>query len=73
MNTTRKIIAVLEALFVRRIILAGIDAAPRSQPLSQAALLLAGCLLLAGAVVGGIHGAFLVALTGSADPRTRAT
>jgi len=38
----------------------GIDAAQKSQPLLQAALLICGALLLAGAVVGAIHGAFLV-------------
>jgi hypothetical protein len=38
----------------------GIDAAQRAGSLSRTLLLLAGCLLLAGAVVGAIHGAFLV-------------
>jgi len=33
-------------------------------------LLLAGCLLLSGAVVGGIHGAVLVWLAGSANSTT---
>jgi hypothetical protein len=47
----------------------GIDAAQRGQPLAQTILLLAGCLLLTGAVVGGIHGVFLVRLAGSSGPR----
>jgi hypothetical protein len=38
----------------------GIDLAQRGQPVIQAGLLMAGVLLLAGAVVGAIHGAFLV-------------
>jgi hypothetical protein len=42
------------------IIFWGIDAAQRGQPLFQTALLLAGCLLLTGVVVGAIHGAVLV-------------
>lgn len=39
-----------------------IDAAQRARSLPQTMLLLAGYLLLAGAVVGAIHGAFLVVL-----------
>ena len=44
------------------IIFWGIDAAQKGQPLLQAALLLAGVLFLTGAVVGAVHGAFLVRL-----------
>jgi hypothetical protein len=51
------------------IIFWGIDAAQRGQALPQTLLLLAGCLLLTGAVVGAIHGAFLVRLAGPAGPR----
>lgn len=50
------------------IIFLGIDAAQRGQPLAQTVLLLAGCLLLTGAIVGAIHGAFLVKLAGPSDP-----
>ncbi len=46
------------------IIFWGIDAAQKGQPLLQAVLLLAGALFLTGAVVGAIHGAFLVKLSG---------
>jgi hypothetical protein len=46
------------------IIFWGIDAAQKGQPLLQAVLLLAGVLFLTGAVVGAIHGAFLVRLAG---------
>jgi hypothetical protein len=42
----------------------GIDAAQAGQPLWLGVLLFAGDLLLAGAVVGAIHGAFLVRLAG---------
>jgi hypothetical protein len=51
------------------IIFWGIDAAQRGQALAQTVLLLAGCLLLTGAVVGGIHGVFLVKLAGPAGPQ----
>ena len=43
----------------------GIDAAQKGQPLWQALLLMIGALGLAGAVVGGIHGLFLVKLADS--------
>jgi len=46
------------------IIFWGIDAAQKGQPPLQAVLLLAFVLFLTGAVVGMIHGAFLVRLTG---------
>jgi hypothetical protein len=46
------------------IIFWGIDAAQKGQPLLQAVLLLAGVLFLTGAVVGVIHGAFLIRLAG---------
>jgi hypothetical protein len=49
------------------IIFWGIDAAQRGQPLAHTVLLLAGCLFLTGAVVGAIHGAFLVRLAGQSD------
>jgi len=52
------------------IIFWGIDAAQKGQPLAQMILLLAGCLLLSGAVVGGIHGAALVWLARPANLRT---
>ncbi len=42
------------------IIFWGIETAQKGQPIYQSALLLAGVLLLTGAVVGAIHGAFLV-------------
>lgn len=42
----------------------GIDAAQKVQPLLQAGLVIAFALLLAGALVGAIHGAFLVSLAG---------
>ncbi|HLA97748.1 MAG TPA: hypothetical protein VJL34_04790 [Anaerolineales bacterium] len=42
----------------------GIDAAQKGQPLLQAALIMGGTLLLAGFVVGAIHGAFLVWMVG---------
>jgi hypothetical protein len=38
----------------------GIDVVQKVQPLYQTVLILAGVLLLAGAVVGAVHGAFLV-------------
>ncbi len=38
----------------------GIDASQKGQPLPVALLIMAGVLLLAGTLVGGIHGAFLV-------------
>jgi hypothetical protein len=53
------------------IIFWGIDAAQRGQSLALAMLLLAGCLLLTGVVVGAIHGVFLVWLAGSSGPRAR--
>lgn len=37
----------------------GIDAAQKGQPLFQSILIMAAVLLLCGAVVGAIHGAFL--------------
>jgi hypothetical protein len=40
----------------------GIDVAQKGQPLWQAALIMAATLFAAGAVVGAIHGAFLVRL-----------
>jgi hypothetical protein len=43
----------------------GIDAAQKGQPVWQALLLMVGVLCLAGALVGGIHGLFLVKLSGS--------
>jgi len=43
----------------------GIDAAQKGQPVWQAVLLMVGVLCLAGVVVGGIHGLFLVKLAGS--------
>lgn len=46
------------------IIFWGIDLAQAGRPLVQTAGLLAGCLLLTGAVVGAIHGTVLVALAG---------
>jgi hypothetical protein len=51
----------------------GIDVARRGQSLTETVMLLAGCLLLAGAVVGAIHGVALVRLTGSTSPRARVT
>jgi hypothetical protein len=53
------------------IIFWGIDAAQRGQPLAQTALLLAGCLLVTGAVVGAIHGLFLVRLAGPSGQKPR--
>ena len=47
------------------IIFTGVDLAQRAGTVAGSALLLAGCLLSAGAVVGGVHGAFLVRLAGS--------
>jgi len=38
----------------------GIDAAQKVQPVYQTVLILAGVLLLAGAVAGAVHGLFLV-------------
>ncbi len=52
------------------IIFWGIDASQKGQPLAQMILLLASCLLLSGAVVGGIHGVVLVRLATSANLRT---
>ena len=46
------------------IIFWGIDAAQKGQSPLQAVLLLTGVLFLVGAVVGAIHGAFLVRLAG---------
>jgi hypothetical protein len=48
------------------IIFWGIDAAQKGQPLLQAVLLLGGILFLTGAVIGAIHGAFLISLAGQA-------
>ncbi|MEZ4710217.1 MAG: hypothetical protein R3A44_23640 [Caldilineaceae bacterium] len=48
------------------IIFWAIDAAQKGQPPLQAGLLLAAALLVTGAVVGAIHGAFLVRLAPSA-------
>jgi hypothetical protein len=49
----------------------GIDAAQRVQPMYQTALLLGGCLLLTGLVVGAIHGTVLVWLArGSGEAAT---
>lgn len=44
------------------IIFWGIDAAQKGQPIFEAVLLLAAVLFVTGAVVGAIHGAFLVRL-----------
>jgi len=44
------------------IIFWSIDAAQKVRPLLLTVLLLAGCLLLTGVIVGAIHGAFLVGL-----------
>jgi hypothetical protein len=52
------------------IIFGGIDAAQRAQSLAATVLVMAVCLFVTGAIVGGIHGAFLVRLAGSADRRT---
>lgn len=49
------------------IIFWGIDAAQKGQPFLQAALLVCSVLLLTGAVVGAIHGAFLVWMAGEAQ------
>jgi hypothetical protein len=60
------------------IIFWAIDAAQRMQSPTQTLLLLAGCLLLTGVIVGAIHGAFLVRLAREAGeevharPRVRA-
>ena len=54
------------------IIFWGISAAQKGQALPQMVLLMAGCLLVAGAVVGGIHGLVLVRLAGPANSRRRA-
>lgn len=51
-------------VFGMPIIFWGIDAAQKGQPLWEAILLLAGVLLLMGAVIGAIHGAFLARLAG---------
>jgi uncharacterized membrane protein YhaH (DUF805 family) len=48
------------------IIFLGIDATQIGRPPLQAALLLAGVLFLTGAVIGAIHGVFLVRLSGQA-------
>lgn len=47
-------------LFGMPLIFWGIDLSQRGQPLWQVLLIMAGVLLLAGAVVGAIHGFFLV-------------
>lgn len=49
-------------LFGMPIIFWGIDLSQRGQPLWQVLLIMAGVLLLVGAVVGGIHGLFLVGM-----------
>ncbi len=49
-------------LFGMPLIFWGIDAAQKGQPLWQSLLIMALALLLAGALVGSIHGAFLVRL-----------
>jgi hypothetical protein len=46
------------------LIFLGIDAAQKGQPIWQVMLLMVAVLFLAGAVVGGIHGLFLVKLAG---------
>lgn len=46
------------------IIFWGIDTAQKGQPLPVAALIICGVLLLTGIVVGAIHGAFLIWMTG---------
>lgn len=43
----------------------GIDAVQKGQPIWQSLLLMVGVLCLAGVLVGGIHGLFLVKLAGS--------
>ena len=53
-------------LFGMPVIFWGIDAAQKGQPLWQALLILAGVLFLAGAVVGAVHGIFLVWVAGQA-------
>lgn len=45
----------------------GIDAAQKGQPLLDSVLLMAGVLLLTGAVVGAVHGVFLVWLAGQSQ------
>jgi len=65
MITTRNIIGGLEAPIGRPIIFTGVDLAQRARTVAGSALLMAGCLLAAGAVVGGVHGALLVRLAGS--------
>jgi len=50
------------------IIFWGIDAAQKGQPPVQAILLSAGVLFLTGAVVGAIHGAFLVRWSSRSGP-----
>jgi hypothetical protein len=55
------------------IIFWGIDAAQGGQPFARTVLLLAGCLLLTGAVVGAIHGAFLARLAGPSSLRASVT
>ena len=55
------------------IIFWGVDAAQKGQSLVQTVLLLAGCLLLTGAVVGAIHGVFLIRLAGPSGLRARLT
>jgi len=52
------------------IIFWAIDAAQKGQPLYQALLLIAGCLLLVGLLVGAIHGAVLVWLARPARRRS---
>lgn len=44
----------------------GIDLAQKGRPILQAVLLMGGVLLLAGAIVGAIHGTFLVWMAGPA-------
>jgi hypothetical protein len=51
-------------LFGMPLIFWGIDAAQKGQPAWQSLLIMALALLAAGAVVGAVHGAFLVGLAG---------
>ncbi len=51
----------------------GIDAAQKGQPVWQALLVMIGVLFLAGALVGGIHGMFLVKLASSSSEKRDAS
>lgn len=55
-------------LFGMPVIFWGIDMAFRMPALWQSVLLMAGTLFSAGAIVGGIHGSFLVKLTDQSHP-----